>query len=74
MTTDEQRAQRWHDTDHGFAIGPPLRDTRFRIPIEAPEPDWVSPCWCCCERCQPEWNPVTPNPFWTRAMAEAPGR
>lgn len=65
---DRDRAQRWHDTDHGPDRKAPSKDTRFRIPINEPEPEWVSSCFCCCERCDPEWEHPRPNPYWTRAM------
>lgn len=45
------RAQRWHDTDHGDFIG-------------------VSVCWCCCNICDPDWNPGgRTNPHWSEADA-----
>lgn len=29
-----------------------------------------SSCYCCCERCNPDYNPARPNPFWVEARAE----
>jgi hypothetical protein len=67
MNDDAACAQRWHDTDHGTAIGPALRDTRFRRAVPLPVREYVSACWCCCELCNPLWNPQRCNPYWTRA-------
>ncbi|MET1007378.1 MAG: hypothetical protein ABWX96_17645 [Propionibacteriaceae bacterium] len=47
-----ERAQRWHDTDHGFLIG-----------VDPTVHPAISTCWCCCEECNPEWT-QRPNPFW----------
>jgi hypothetical protein len=64
------RAQRWHDTDHGRDRGKPLRSNRFRVAVaETPAPI-ISACWCCCERCDPDWGHARPNPFWGLAEAE----
>jgi len=67
---EQERAQRWHDTDHGAERGKPLRPNRFRIPREEEPPEWVSSCWCCCELCDPDWNPERSNPYWGAATAE----
>lgn len=64
---DRGRAQRWHDTDHGSERARPSRSNRFRTAVMEPEPEWVSPCYCCCEQCNPDWEHPRPNPFWTRA-------
>lgn len=65
------RAQRWHDTDHGRDRGWPLRSNRFRRALPDPAPSYVSACWCCCEVCNPGWNPDgRVNPWWSRAKAE----
>jgi hypothetical protein len=66
---EQGRAQRWHDTDHGVAQSKPLRPNRFRIPRKV-ELGWVSACWCCCELCDPDWNPDRCNPYWSAATAE----
>lgn len=63
MSTDP--GQRWHDTDHGADREPPSRDTRFRTPVAEEEAPLVSSCWCCCQLCDPDWNPDRPNPYWT---------
>lgn len=28
-----------------------------------------STCWCCCTRCDPDWNADSPNPYFTQAAA-----
>lgn len=70
MGVEQGRAQRWHDTDHGAERGKPLRPTRFIVPRPEPEPDWFSACWCCCEVCDPDWNPDRFNPYWAAAQEE----
>lgn len=65
---DKARAQRWHDTDHGSQRGKPLRNSKFIKVLPDEVPDWVSPCWCCCEICNPGWNPGgRTNPYWSLA-------
>lgn len=62
-------AQRWHDTDHGAERGKPLRKSKFIVPVNEPEPYLVFPFWCCCDVCDPDWNPEGRwNPFWYRAQ------
>ncbi len=71
MEVEADRAQRWHDTDHGADRGKPLRANRFRVPgPDAAVESWVSSCWCCCQLCDPDWNPERSNPYWSRATAE----
>ncbi len=70
MWTEQGRAQRWHDTDHGAERGKPLRPNKFRVPAADPRPEWTSACWCCCEQCDPDWEHPRPNPFWLRAQEE----
>lgn len=60
-------AERWHDTDHGMNRGKALRRSKFIEPVEEPEPEWVSSCYCCCEICNPDYQHPRPNPFWSRA-------
>ncbi len=68
---DQERAQRWHDTDHGR-----LRGARRRMPYvkwrkeKEPNPAHVSACWCCCMICDPDYDEPRPNPYWSRAQAE----
>lgn len=69
---ERDRAQRWHDTDHG-----PLRKAvkrrgphPFAVWAKLKDPDWVSSCWCCCELCDPDWNEERPNPYWGRAHGQ----
>jgi hypothetical protein len=69
---DLYRVQRWHDTDHGRDRGKPLRRSRFISPV-LEEDQWVSSCWCCCELCDPDWNPGRFNPYWSRAQQAMKG-
>lgn len=69
MESDSRdRAQRWHDTDHGDERMPPLKANRFRVPVAEQDPEWVSPCFCCCEQCDPVWEHPRPNPYWSLAQ------
>jgi hypothetical protein len=61
VTADEQQAQRWHDTDHGL-----YEQARLRPDF----PGWVSGCWCCCEMCDPDFEPARPNPYWAQAQVQ----
>lgn len=62
-------AQRWHDTDHGIDRGEGLRRSAFVEPVDEPEREWVSSCYCCCEICDPDYEEPRPNPFWSRVQA-----
>lgn len=69
----EAMAQRWHDTDHGSQRGKPLRRSKFIEPVHDSERESLSSCWCCCELCDPDWNPGGSNPFWVRAQVALSG-
>ncbi len=61
---DWDRAQRWHDTDHGPHRPPARTSNKFHVLVDEDEPEWVSPCWCCCERCHP-LDSDRPNPYYS---------
>jgi hypothetical protein len=71
VNVNAQRAQRWHDTDHGKDRAGPIRDTRYRtaLPDGPSEPD--AGCWCCCQRCDPDESD-RPNPFYPSPRTEEP--
>src|SRR3954468_8109774 len=69
-----ERAQNWHETDHGARRGKPIKGNKFRQPGEDDVPESVPASFRVCPLCrpsEPEWALAAHvNPFWYRAVAQ----